>query len=588
MRHLSRGILIAIVAVIAIDATQAAQWAKSFVGLGYPASVQSVADGGYIAVGNSLAFNAWVIKLDANGEVSWQKTFDGMIGGAVHPTADGGFIVGGEVFSTARVGSTLLLKLDAGGNVIWQRTYSDSDANFNYTLEPTLDGGYIATGGRRGQGLSTIWVIKLSASADVAWQKKYVSTSEGEDDAITAARPTSDGGYILAGGTTSFGEGNGDAWLMRLSASGEVIWQKTYGGRFGDSFVWMQSTLDSGYIVAGSTTALGPRKKAWVLRLDADGNVIWQKAYGIDGLDAGVGSIRETPDGGFVMAGGMYSLEGGVSTAWVLKLDTSGEIVWQRGYGIDGPLSTGLVLVTPDGGYIVAGSSSLKDAWLLKLDANGAIPGCGMLRASNATANNTSATIGYSTASLSAGNASPTIVAVSPRDSTVTAATPCYYAGPGASVVEFYHAALDHYFITWMPNEIAILDAGTQIRGWTRTGYSFKTHTTPQAGTSPVCRYYIPPALGDSHFFGRGTAECSVTGQKNPTFVLEDPAFMQTFLPAAGVCPANATPVYRVFSNRLDANHRYMTDRTVRDQMIAKGWLAEGDGPDLVVMCAPQ
>ena len=155
-------------------------------------------------------------------------------------------------------------------------------------------------------------------------------------------------------------------------------------------------------------------------------------------------------------------------------------------------------------------------------------------------------------------------------------------------VVEYYHAGFDHYFITWMPNEITILDAGTQIKGWVRTGYSFKTYTTVQAGTSPVCRYYIPPGLGDSHFFGRGMVECNATGQKNPTFVLEDPAFMQTFLPTAGVCPASTTPVYRVFSNRLDANHRYMTDRTVRDQMVAKGWLAEGDGPDLVVMCAPQ
>ena len=155
-------------------------------------------------------------------------------------------------------------------------------------------------------------------------------------------------------------------------------------------------------------------------------------------------------------------------------------------------------------------------------------------------------------------------------------------------VVEFYSASLDHYFITWMPNEIAILDAGTQIRGWARTGYSFKTYTTPQAGTSPVCRYYIPPGMGDSHFFGRGTVECNATGQKNPTFVLEDPAFMHMFLPVQGVCPANTTQVYRVFSNRPDANHRYMTNSAVRDQMMARGWLAEGDGPDLVVMCAPQ
>ena len=89
-------------------------------------------------------------------------------------------------------------------------------------------------------------------------------------------------------------------------------------------------------------------------------------------------------------------------------------------------------------------------------------------------------------------------------------------------------------------------------------------------------------------FFGRGTTECDATGRKYPSFELEDPAFMQMFLPAAGVCPADTTQVYRVFSNRADANHRYMTDQAVRTAMMAMGWLAEGDGPDLVVMCAPQ
>lgn len=155
------------------------------------------------------------------------------------------------------------------------------------------------------------------------------------------------------------------------------------------------------------------------------------------------------------------------------------------------------------------------------------------------------------------------------------------------TVIEFYNAALDHYFITWMPAEIAALDAGTTIKGWARTGYSFKTFVTPQPGTSPVCRFYIPPASGDSHFFGRGTDECNATAQKFPTFILEDPQFMQMFLPTAGTCPAGTMPVYRVFNNRSDANHRYMTDATVRAQMVAKGWVAEGDGPDEVVMCAP-
>lgn len=154
-------------------------------------------------------------------------------------------------------------------------------------------------------------------------------------------------------------------------------------------------------------------------------------------------------------------------------------------------------------------------------------------------------------------------------------------------VVEYYNASLDHYFITWVPAEQANLDAGNTPTKWTRTGYSFHAYGSSQPGTSPVCRYYLPPAFGDSHFFGRGTAECSATGAAHPAFVLEDPQFMEMILPAAGTCPAGTTPIYRAFSNRSDANHRYMTDRAVRDQMVAKGWLAEGDGSDLVVMCAP-
>jgi hypothetical protein len=155
-------------------------------------------------------------------------------------------------------------------------------------------------------------------------------------------------------------------------------------------------------------------------------------------------------------------------------------------------------------------------------------------------------------------------------------------------VAEYYNAALDHYFITWGLVEQAFLDAGHTPTPWARTGSTFNTYTTAQAGTSPVCRFYIPPAEGDSHFFGRGTVECNGTGQRHPEFVLEDPQFMHMFLPVAGTCPANTTPIYRVFSNRTDANHRYMPDRAIRAQMEARGWVVEGDGPDLVVMCAPQ
>ena len=154
------------------------------------------------------------------------------------------------------------------------------------------------------------------------------------------------------------------------------------------------------------------------------------------------------------------------------------------------------------------------------------------------------------------------------------------------AVVEFHNALLDHYFITWLPDEIGLLDAGTAIKGWSRTGRTFGTFAGPAAQATEICRIYIVPGKGDSHFFGRGAKECGDTMAAHPDFVLEDAAFMAMRLPTAGACPFGTTPVYRVFSNRLDANHRYTTDRTVRAQMVAKGWIAEGDGPDRVVMCA--
>ncbi len=154
------------------------------------------------------------------------------------------------------------------------------------------------------------------------------------------------------------------------------------------------------------------------------------------------------------------------------------------------------------------------------------------------------------------------------------------------TVVEFYNASLDHYFITYVADEIAKLDNGT-FKGWTRTGLSFNAFAAAQGGTAAVCRIYIPPGKGDGHFFGRDANECAGTIAKNPTFVLESDAFLHLYPPTAGNCAAGAVPVYRVFSNRADANHRYTTSRAVRDQMVGKGWLAEGDGADTVVMCAP-
>ena len=156
-----------------------------------------------------------------------------------------------------------------------------------------------------------------------------------------------------------------------------------------------------------------------------------------------------------------------------------------------------------------------------------------------------------------------------------------------ATIVEYYNAQLDHYFMTWGADEILLLDAGTATKGWRRTGESFEVLRTPALGAAGVCRIYIPPGLGDGHYFGRDGAECAQTLAQHPSFVSESISFFYLFTPSAGACPAATLPVYRVFSNRADANHPYTTDRAVRNAMVAQGWLAEGDGDDHVVMCTP-
>jgi outer membrane protein assembly factor BamB len=166
------------------------------------------------------------------------------------------------------------------------------------------------------------------------------------------------------------------------------------------------------------------------------------------------------------------------------------------------------------------------------------------------------------------------------------------FAVPGqpmnTAVVEFYDAALDHYFMSALANEIQALDNG-MFPGWVRTGQSFNAYGQSVLGANPVCRFYLPPGYGDSHFYSGSPDECAAVLAKYPFFKYESPALFYIPLPdpATDACPAGTAPVYRVWDQRADTNHRYMTSRTIRDQMVASGWRPEGYGPDAVIMCAP-
>jgi hypothetical protein len=158
-----------------------------------------------------------------------------------------------------------------------------------------------------------------------------------------------------------------------------------------------------------------------------------------------------------------------------------------------------------------------------------------------------------------------------------------------AVVVEFYNASLDHYFISVSAQEISDLENGVH-EGWARTGHAFHAYTTAQVGTSPVCRYYIPPGYGDSHFFSAAPDECAIALVMFPWLFKESDAAFYIALPdtTTGACASNEIPVYRVWNGRADSNHRYTTSETVKWSMVANGYIAEGYGPNQVDMCAPQ
>jgi mono/diheme cytochrome c family protein len=165
---------------------------------------------------------------------------------------------------------------------------------------------------------------------------------------------------------------------------------------------------------------------------------------------------------------------------------------------------------------------------------------------------------------------------------------------PVASLVavEYYHAGLDHYFTTAIPAEIGALDTGTGAAGWVRTGGSFhvwRSVAEAPADASPVCRVYLPPAFGNSHFYSASPPECADVRARFPAFVVESDEVMAVHLPdaATGACPDGMVPVYRVWNMRADTNHRFTIDRDLRAKMIGRGFVPEGYGPEGVAFCAP-
>jgi hypothetical protein len=429
----------------------ATSFAKTYGGTDndYAFSVQQTSDGGYIVAGYTYSFGAgwsdfFLIKTYANGNVQWAKTYGGTHfdrASSVQQTSEGGYMVVGETDSfIAGDDDIFLIKTDANGNVQWAKTYGGGGADYAFSVQQTSDGGYIVAGytASFGAGGWDIFLIKTDANGNVQWAKTYGGTNW---DKAFSVQQTSDGGYIVAGWTQSFGAGYRDVFLMKTDANGNVQWAKTYGGTDNDYASSVQQTSDGGYIVAGRTRSFGAGwGDIFLIKTDANGNVQWAKTYGGASNDS-ASSVQQTSDGGYIVAGRTNSFGAGGDDIFLIKTDANGNIIWAKTYGGTDWDWASSVQQTSDGGYIVAGytpsfGAGGRDAFLIKTDANGDIGSCSIVQNVSLTVNTVSPTV--TTPFLSVFSVSPTVNSVS---ITVTSPTPTVHEPCPLSISEYCQIA---------------------------------------------------------------------------------------------------------------------------------------------------
>jgi len=353
--------------------------------------IKATADSAFVFAGNTnygqFGGNIYLCKIDMHGDTIWSRALGGNSsesGYGVGQGADGGFLVAGITYSFgAGWSDAYAIKTDGSGNPTWSKTYGGVNAEDILAVTGTADGGFVLLGSTSsfGAGSFDIYMLRVNLNGDTLWTKTIGGLAE--DDGM-ALQQTSDGGFIVTGQTKSFGAGAEDAYLLRTTGSGGLLWMKTYGDSVSETGLGVVQTPDGGFLMAGLSTSFSSDADAFLIRTDASGDTLWTKRY--RGVSSDVFKhVLQTSDGGFLLTGESYSFGTG-GDGFAVRTDSLGNLLWAKAYGGPSHDHFETAALTPDG-FLLAGEegsgfgAGLLDVYLVRTDSLGN-SGCNELAAS--------------------------------------------------------------------------------------------------------------------------------------------------------------------------------------------------------------
>ena len=393
------------------------EWVKNFGGSGEETAQAIIAttDGGYAILGFSNSMDGdivgkttavndyWLLKLDAAGNLEWNKTYGGSKddrGQSLAQTKDGGYILTGYAMSDDGDGSNnkgfhdnWILKLDASGQIEWEKSFGFSGHDHSYDIIQTQDGGFFFIGflditaaradgyDEKGQfltrhGVGEFWGTKIDAQGNVQWRKYFGGTN---NDRAHAVVQSDDGGFVMAGFSESDDfdisdtRGSYDFWVVKIASTGDLVWERSLGGSGIEISYDIAKTTDNGYVITGNTfsndidvSKNNGESDVWLIKLDDNGNLIWEKTFGGTEYDAAQG-VFTSLDGGFLIVGNSKSSDldaisnMGENDIWILRANARGDLIWQQTFG-GADLDYGFdVIENTDKSLLVVGESASTD-----------------------------------------------------------------------------------------------------------------------------------------------------------------------------------------------------------------------------------